>query len=89
MFKPKMEKAQLRQLAERGAVARLEELTIERALIIKEFPGIVTATERERPTNVVNIERRGRRKMTAAQREAVGRRMRRYWASRRREKKAS
>ena len=73
---------QLRDLARRGAEDRLRELREERRQI-----GTMLGTK-ERPTTTSDARRpagpkRRRKPMSAAQRKAVGERMRKYWAARR------
>jgi hypothetical protein len=84
-------------LAKRGAEARYRELADELKSLTKSFPHLRDSFDRdELPVNF--ILRRGRdkakatgvatpgrrRPMSAAQRKAVGLRMRKYWAARRR-----
>ena len=66
----------LREFAERGAEVRLTELQNEMAAIVRQFPGI------SRGVRGVRRRRRGH-KMSAEQKAAVGRRMKKYWAARR------
>jgi hypothetical protein len=85
----------LKSYARRGAQARLHELAEEAKQLLKVFPDLSASfDEDELPLNF--ILRRGarkaapgrrRRKMTAAQRKAVGERMKKYWAERRKAKK--
>jgi hypothetical protein len=88
----------MKHLARLGAQARLSELQQEIAEIQRSFPDLGGA-RRGRPakqTSTVSLpgpsndaaKRRARRPMTAAQRKAVGARMKKYWAARRKEKKA-
>jgi hypothetical protein len=83
-----MTKSTLHALAELGARVRLQELLIERALIVKAFPNLDASVP---PTN--NSARPGglrgrayssrrRAPMTAAQRAAISQRMKQYWRSR-------
>jgi len=77
---------QMREFALIGARARLEELRQEEARLRDVFPELFRG---RRPgsagsnSNDAAPRRRGRRKMSAAERKAVSERMRRYWASRR------
>ena len=74
---------QLRDLARRGAVERLRELREEKSQI-EALVGDATSGPRangRQPTAAP--ARRPRRRMSAAQRKAVGERMRKYWAARR------
>jgi len=88
----------LKSYARRGAEARLRELADEAKQLLKVFPDLSDSVdEDELPLNFILRRgarkaatkgvRRRRRKMTAAQRKAVGERMRKYWASRRAAKK--
>jgi len=76
----------LKGLARRGAIARLAELQAESAAILKAFPDLrragVAYTD-DGTTILPGAKRQRRRKMSAAQRKAVGIRMKRYWAQRR------
>ena len=79
----------LKDLARRGAIARLAELQAEQAAILKAFPDL-RATGRARVAytddgTTVLPGRRGRRRrgMSAAQKKAVSVRMKAYWAKRR------
>jgi hypothetical protein len=77
----------LKDLARRGAVARLAELKTEEDAILRAFPELrqgvsytddgTTMLPGKRP------QRRKRKPMSAAQKRAVGLRMKRYWAQRR------
>jgi hypothetical protein len=81
----------LKAYALRGAEVRLRELAEEAKQLLKVFPDLSASfDEDELPLNF--ILRRGgrkaatprrRRRMSAAQRKAVGERMRKYWAERR------
>jgi hypothetical protein len=103
----------LKELARRGAAARLTELQQEMDAIRAAFPGLVqgragrpspartrslgqalaqredgTAHDVALPsagTGATKARARKRRAMTAAERKAVGERMRKYWAARRAE----
>lgn len=72
-------------LAQMGARARLAELDEERAALLRAFPALRTSGQA--PAVKAGMgepeTRRRRRKMTPAQRKAVGERMRKYWAARR------
>lgn len=90
----------LKSLARRGAEARLRELAAEAKKLLKVFPDLSDAFDADelpvsfllrrgaRRANLVATTRatRRRRKMTASQRKAVGERMRKYWAERRKTK---
>lgn len=79
----------LRGWALKGAAARLEEILGERAAIHRAFPelrrrGTPALASEPAPIGDPKPKRtRGKRGMSAAQRKAVGDRMRKYWASRR------
>lgn len=86
----------LKDLARRGAIARLAELEAESAAILKEFPELkkvgssgVAYTDDGTTILPGRRSRRGRRPMSAAQRKAVSVRMRKYWAARRKSKQHS
>ena len=85
----------LKDLARRGALARLAEMHAEQAAILKAFPDLRSA----RRARVANTDdgttvlpggrgRRRRRGMSTAQRKAVSRRMKAYWAKRRKAQSA-
>jgi len=72
-----------------GAAARAEEIRSELAAIAREFPGLKrrgSAAAARRSEAVVAVRRR-RKPMTSAQKAEVSKRMKRYWAARRNEKK--
>ena len=78
----------LKDLARRGAVARLEELKAEEAAILRAFPELRQGVSyTDDGTTILpgkqRTQRRRRKPMSAAQRRAVGLRMKRYWAQRR------
>jgi hypothetical protein len=70
----------LKDLARRGAEARVAELTQELTAIYRAFPGLrrggTTAASAARPV-------RRRKPMSASQKKEVSRRMKKYWAERR------
>jgi hypothetical protein len=72
-------KFDLKEYARRGATVRAEELRAELAAIYRTFPEL----QRSTPTTVSGPRRR--KPMTAAQKAAVGRRMKKYWAARRKQ----
>jgi len=88
----------IQQFARAGALARLTELKAEIAEIERAFPGLTGAAPARRgpgrpPAIAVAAApaataRRSRKPMTAAQKKAVGERMRKYWAARRKAQKA-
>ena len=79
----------LRRMARLGAMRRIESLRNETNEILRQFPelGRTTASARTQAPVIATSSRRGsrkrRRKMTPAQRKAVGERMKKYWADRR------
>lgn len=90
----------LKSYARRGAEARLNDLNSELESIYAAFPDLRPAgrARRGRGKAVVNHEEqatggrtaarvRRRKPMTAAQRKAVGERMKKYWAARKAAKK--
>lgn len=79
----------LKELARVGAQARLVELLAEVAEIQRAFPGIGGARRSgpaQASTAKKTVKRRRRKPMSAAEKKAVSERMKRYWASRRKEK---
>jgi len=89
----------LKSYARHGAKARLRELAEEAKQILRVFPDLsASVDEDELPVNFIlrkgarkaatgaPVRRRRRPKMTAAQRKAVGERMKKYWAARRKAK---
>jgi hypothetical protein len=72
---------ELQRLARLGAKARLEELRSEEAAIRRAFPDLFRGG---RPAGGGSSRRR--RSMSAAARKAVSERMKKYWASRRKNK---
>ena len=90
----------LKSYARHGAKARLRELAEEAKQILTIFPDLsASVDEDELPVNFIlrkgarkqvsatGVRRRRRRAMSAAQRKAVGERMKKYWAERRKAKK--
>ena len=85
----------LKDLARRGAVARLAELKAEAAAILKAFPALrkgnvddpftrrIIAKTDDGTTILPGKKRRKRKRMSAAQKTAVSKRMKAYWAKRR------
>jgi hypothetical protein len=80
-----IDRAELYRLARLGAAARLNALEVERAQILKSFPGLTggkrAAAEVRR--GAAAPARGRRRQMSAAERKAVSVRMKKYWAARR------
>lgn len=89
-----MAKFDLKGYARRGAEARIIELNEELAAIYSTFPelrsgqrGARAAGASTNPSGAAAPKRaRKRRKMTAAQRKAVGERMKKFWAERRKKR---
>jgi hypothetical protein len=85
-------KVDLKALARHGAVARIEELSAEINAIYRMFPDLRGGRRGTRKASAAPAEpvtpgrRSGRKPMTAAQRKAVGARMKKYWAERRKKK---
>ena len=80
----------LRRMARLGAMRRIEQLRNEADEILRQFPELGRATPSARPqastpaaSSGEDSRKRRRRKMTAAQRKAVGERMKKYWEARR------
>ena len=71
----------LKQYALRGAQARMQELQQELSAIYKAFPGL----RRGGGASVASADRpvRRRKPMSAAMKREVSRRMKKYWAERR------
>jgi hypothetical protein len=84
-------KFDLKEYARDGAAARVTELEQELADIYRVFPDL----RRGRPsgprtaTSARSATRRRRPAMSAAQRKAVGERMKKYWAERRKAQSVS
>jgi hypothetical protein len=84
-----MTRDQMQQFARFGAEARLQAISHERDAILRAFPDLGRASAQANasldgaaPARFA----RKRRRMSAAQRKAVGARMKAYWAKRRAEK---
>lgn len=92
----------LKELAMKGAAARLAELQTEAAALLKAFPALrksnidspftrrrLGATYTDDGVSIATPgKKRGRRRMSAAQKAEVSRRMKAYWAQRRKAKAA-
>ena len=94
----------MKDFARRGAEARLAELNEEIDAIHRTFPELrqrrgarkvvvnheeqSTGKRAERSAQSAGVTRGRRRKMSAAQRKAVGERMKKFWAARRAESAA-
>src|SRR4051794_19092059 len=86
------------ELAKHGATVRFHELQAEISSLVKDFPHLRVHLGGRKPITVtagaqflgeaspVTPRRRKRKPMTAAQKKAVGARMKRYWATQRAEK---
>jgi hypothetical protein len=74
-------KFDLKAYARQGAAARVTELNAELAAIFRVFPDLRTGTKA-----TVAGGKRKRRGMTAAQKAAVSKRMKQYWAARKAKK---
>jgi hypothetical protein len=71
----------LREYARRGAEARVRELTLELATIYRAFPDLRRGASGGGTASAVKVRRR--RSMSSAQKREVSRRMKKYWAERR------
>ena len=77
----------LKAFARRGAEARVAELTAELNAIYSAFPDLRRGSARSAiATTGAGGRRRRRKPMSAAQKAAVSKRMKAYWAARRRSK---
>jgi hypothetical protein len=78
------------ELAKRGAEHRYQELKADLALLMRQFPHLRggSAHRLGSPAERVQSPIRRRRKMSAAARKAIGERMKKLWAARRKTKKA-
>ena len=92
-----MTRDQIQQFARFGAEARLQAISQERDAILRTFPDLGRASAQanasldgaapgRRTASPAAASARRRRGMSAAQRKAVGKRMKAYWAKRRAEK---
>ena len=75
----------LKSYARRGAEVRLTELKEEMSAIYSAFPDLRSGRAAGSNGESSPAPRRRRRRMSAAQRKAVGERMRKYWAARRKQ----
>lgn len=77
----------IQKYAKVGALARLNELKAEIADIERAFPGLggprAGGPRASAETDLAAPKRRTRKPMSAAQKKAVGARMKKYWAERR------
>lgn len=69
-----MKKEQLLRLARLGAIARIDAMNAELAILRKQFPELFQDTK---PIKV------GRRRLSMAERKAISRRMKAMWAAKR------
>jgi hypothetical protein len=87
------------ELAKRGAQARFQDLVQEAKLLLQLFPHIRDSFDKdEMPLAFIMAKSSGRltkrglgrrpRRLSAAQRKAISRRMKKYWAAKRKAKKA-
>ena len=92
-----VEDAMLRIYAQAGAKVRLDEIRREMDAIYRTFPYLRDGAVSHRRTRGAAPasggdgqvpQRRKRRKLTAAERKAIGVRMKKYWAERRKAKSA-
>ena len=77
-----MDRQELYRLARLGAEARLRALEVERAHILRSFPGLKVGQSATSGTSEPVPVRR-RRQMSVAERKSVSARMKKYWAERR------
>jgi len=91
----KIENTMLRIYAQAGANARLDEIRHEMESIYRTFPALRSGGTASRsevhvsPPGAREVQRpRKRRKLTAAERKAIGLRMKKYWAERRKARAA-
>jgi hypothetical protein len=80
-----MDRSELLRLAQVGAQARLTALQTEIQAIYRQFPALRTG--RRVQLSAGTPARKGRRRMSAAERKAVSERMTKYWAARRKAKR--
>jgi hypothetical protein len=79
-----MTTTQMQEFARMGAEARLKAIADEREAIFQAFPDLGDGSAPVRRAS--SLPGRKRRRMSAAERKAVGKRMKAYWANRRAEK---
>lgn len=79
-----MTKPNIKELATVGAQARLTEIRDEQAALLVMFPELRGGWARKAAATAAPAAKTRKRKpMSAAQKKAVGERMRKYWAARR------
>ena len=76
-----LDRQEMYRLARLGAEARLRSLELERAQILRSFPGLTAQTGGNGASAQSPVRRR--RQMSAAERKSVSARMKKYWAERR------
>jgi hypothetical protein len=76
-----LDRQEMFRLARMGAEARLRALELERAQILRSFPGLTAGQGEGQPPAPASVRRR--RQMSAAERKSVSARMKKYWAERR------
>ena len=79
----KLSMERLRELARAGAEQLLQELRAEVIAIERTFPELALSSRRRAITRTVATAQRRGRQMSEEARDAVSRRMKRYWAERR------
>ena len=82
-----MTTTQLQEFAQMGAEARLKAIADERQAILQAFPDLGDGSAPVRRAS--SLPGRKRRRMSAAERRTVGKRIKAYWAKRRSEKGAT
>jgi hypothetical protein len=75
--------ANVRDWVRIGASRRIAEISAELAQIHKAFPELQRAQPKATPARRARVTRRGRRSMSATEKAEVSRRMKKYWAARR------
>jgi hypothetical protein len=78
-----MDRQELYRLARLGAESRLRALEVERAHILRSFPGLKAGSAQSAPAGTSEVAVRRRRQMSVAERKSVSARMKKYWAERR------
>jgi hypothetical protein len=76
----------LRELAKAGAEAALKQLRAEIIAIERTFPELALSKRRRAVRRSVKTARKRGSEMSAAARKAISRRMKKYWAERRKAK---
>ena len=76
-----LDRQEMFRLARMGAEARLRALELERAQILRSFPGLTAQAGESQGSTPAPVRRR--RQMSAAERKSVSARMKKYWAERR------